>query len=251
MCACGSIPVLRQNSVRRQVIDLSELIRRRSRLNGYSPAPPASTPPDAVRRSPSGRPGEPCFAPPTRRLQEDGEPAEVAQQRSAVLGRVVQGVGRLEASPRLCITQHRSAVAAPPLPRVLGPTLRSPRGGTPARKLPDQGSRRTNGSGQSSLGRPENSRGTSPVGDRHLRTHRLSAHAEAAPPAVSDLADVPRQPCPRSGLPRFLHGANRAPARPLCSRRARSPPPARRPLQRDRAPHRPLDLPADRGRLPG
>src|SRR6266850_2857021 len=101
MCACGSIPVLRQNSVRRQVIDPSELIRRRSRLNGYSPAPPASTPPDALRRSPSGRPGEPCFAPPTRRLQEDGEPAEVAQQRSAVLGRVVQGVGRLEASPRL------------------------------------------------------------------------------------------------------------------------------------------------------
>src|SRR5438132_1669986 len=38
-------------------------------------------------------PGEPCFAPPARRLQEDGEPAEVAQQRSAVLGRVVQWTG--------------------------------------------------------------------------------------------------------------------------------------------------------------
>src|SRR2546425_1877312 len=71
------------------------------------------------------------------------------------------------------------------------------------------------------------------------------------PLLVSDLADVPRQPRPRSGLPRFLHGANRAPARPLCSRRARSPPPARRPLQRDRAPHRPLDRPANRGRLSG
>src|SRR5467141_2398265 len=106
------------------------------------------------------------------------------------------------------------------------------------------------GCGQSVVGRPENSRGTSPVGDRRLRAHRLSAHAEAAPPAVSGLADVPRQPCPRSGRPRFLHGANRAPARPLCSRRARSPPPARRPLQRDRAPHRPRDRPADRGRLP-
>src|SRR2546426_12383237 len=32
------------------------------------------------------------------------------------------------------------AVAAPPLPRVLGQTLRSPRGGEPARKPPDQGS---------------------------------------------------------------------------------------------------------------
>ena len=114
----------------RQVIDLSALIRRRSRLNGHSPAPPASPP----------------------------EPAKVAQQRSTVLGRVVQGVGRLEAGSRHRVTQHRPAVAAPPLPRVLGQTLRSPRGGTPARKPPDQGSRRTNGSGQSSLGRASNPR---------------------------------------------------------------------------------------------
>ena len=142
--------------VRRQVIDLSALVGRRSRLNGHSPAPPASTPPDALRLPPSGRPGEPCVAPPTRRLQEDGEPAEVAQQRSTVLGRVVQGVGRLEASSRHRVTQHRSPVAAPPLPRVLGQTLRSHRGGTPTRKPPDQGSRRTIGSGQSSLGRASN-----------------------------------------------------------------------------------------------
>src|SRR6267142_7155089 len=85
---------------------------------------------------------------------------------SAVLGRVVQGVGRLEASPRLCITQHRSAVAAPPLPRVLGPTLRSPRDGPPARKPPDQGSRRPNGSGQSSLGRAANPWRTADAGNR-------------------------------------------------------------------------------------
>ncbi len=45
-------------------------------------------------------------------------------------------------------------MAAPPLPRVLGQTLRSRRGGTPSRKPPDQGSRRTNGSGQSSWGAP-------------------------------------------------------------------------------------------------
>src|SRR5436309_9253171 len=159
-------PVLRQNSVRRQVIDLSELIRRRSQLYGHSPAPPASTPPDALRRPPSGRPGEPCFAPPTRRLQEDGEPAEVAQQRSAVLGRVVQGVDRLEAGSRHRVTQHRPAVAAPPLPRVLGQTLRSPRGGTAARKPPDQGSRRPNGSGQSSLGRASNPWRTAEAGNR-------------------------------------------------------------------------------------
>src|SRR5207244_7720021 len=123
-------PVLRQNSVRRQVIDLSALIRRRSRLNGHSPAPPASIPPDALWWPPSGRPGEPCFAPPARRLQEDGEPAEVAQQRSAVLGRVVQGVGGLEASSRHRVSPHPAALAAPPPPRVLGQTLCASGGGS-------------------------------------------------------------------------------------------------------------------------
>src|SRR3989454_12537254 len=58
---------------------------------------------------------------------------------------LVQAVGRLEASSRHRVTQHRPAVAAPPLPRVLGQTLRSPCSGTPARKPPIQGSRRTNG----------------------------------------------------------------------------------------------------------
>src|SRR2546426_9223962 len=108
-------------------------MRIATRPRDHAPAP-ASTPPDALRRPPSGRPGEPCSTPPTRRLQEDGEPAEVAQQRSTVLGRVVQGVGRLEAGSRHRVTQHRPAVAAPPLPRVLGQTLRAPRGMPPARK---------------------------------------------------------------------------------------------------------------------
>src|SRR5438093_4141047 len=197
-------PVLRQNSVRRQVIDLSALIRRRSRLNGHSPAPPASTPPDALRQPPSGRPGEPCFAPPARRLQED-EPAEVAPQRSAVLGRVVQGVGRLEASSRHRVTQHRPAVAAPPLPRVLGQTLRSPCGGTPARKPPIQGSRRTNGCGQSSLGRASNPWRTAEAGNRGGRAYGLPADAEAALAAVADVANVSNQSCPGLGRDRFLH----------------------------------------------
>src|SRR5437870_12577919 len=58
-CSVVSIgPVLRQNAVRRQVLDLSAPVARRSRLNGHSPAPPASTSPDALRRPPSGRPLE-------------------------------------------------------------------------------------------------------------------------------------------------------------------------------------------------
>src|SRR2546422_3138693 len=77
-----------------------------------------------------------------------------------------RGVDRLEAGSRHRVTQHRPAVAAPPLPRVLGPTLRSPRGGTPARKPPGQGSRRPNGSGQSSLGRASNPWRTADAGNR-------------------------------------------------------------------------------------
>jgi hypothetical protein len=57
-------------------------------------------------------------------------------------------------------------VAAPPLPRVLGQTLRSPRGGPPTRKPPAQGSRRTDGSGQSSVGRASNPWRTAEAGNR-------------------------------------------------------------------------------------
>src|SRR3989442_584433 len=250
-CSVVSIgPVLRQNSVRRQVIDLSAPVARRSRLNGHSPAPPASTSPDALRRPPSGRPGEPCFAPPTRRLQEDGEPAEVAQQRSTVLGRVVQGVGRLEAGSRHRVTQHRPAMAAPPLPRVLGQTLRSPHGGTPARKPPDPGSRGTNGSGQSSLGRASHPWRTAEARNRGGRAYGLPAALDAAHTAVPDVANVPRQPCPGPSLHRFLHSPHRRLSATLCPCRARSPSPAGHPLQRDRSSHLAVDSPADRGRLP-
>src|SRR5262245_5840755 len=72
--------------------------------------------------------------------------------------------------------------------------------------------------------------------------------AEAAHTAIPDVANVPRQSCPRSLLLRFLHGSHGRPARPLRSRRARSPSAARRTLQRDRTPHRPMDGPPCAGR---
>src|SRR5436309_13148034 len=53
--------VLRQNSVRRQVIDLAGLIQRKFRLDGHPPAPPASTASPPLRRSPPCRPGEPAL----------------------------------------------------------------------------------------------------------------------------------------------------------------------------------------------
>src|SRR5438477_9913456 len=108
--------VLRQNSIPRQVIDLAGLIQRKFRPYGHPLAPPASTASPALRRSPPCRPGEPGLAPPARRLQEDGDPAEGAQERPTLLGRAVEGVGGLEACSRHRVAQHRSAVAETPFP---------------------------------------------------------------------------------------------------------------------------------------
>src|SRR5438477_10172205 len=118
------LPVRRQNCVRHEVIDLPALIRRQSPVDDHPPAPPASTPPGPLRRPPPGRPGEPCVAPPARRLQKNGEPTEIAQQRSALLGRAVPGVGRLETGSRHRNAEHRPEVAAPPLPCALDQALR-------------------------------------------------------------------------------------------------------------------------------
>jgi hypothetical protein len=78
----------------------------------------------------------------------------------------------------------------------------------------------------------------------------VSRLPKAAHPAVPALADVPRQPRPGPGLHRFLHGPHRGLAGAFRPRRARSPSPAYRPLQRDGAPHGALDGSADRGRFP-
>src|SRR5438445_9883214 len=56
---------------------------------------PASTASPPLRRSPPCRLGEPGPTPPARRLQEDADPAEGAQERPTLLGRAVEGVGRL------------------------------------------------------------------------------------------------------------------------------------------------------------
>ena len=70
-CFRAGRPVLRQNSVRRQVIDLAGLIQRKFRLDGHPPAPPASTASPPLRRSPPMSPWKtwPCAtsSPSTRR----------------------------------------------------------------------------------------------------------------------------------------------------------------------------------------
>src|SRR5207247_2977774 len=75
----GGHIVLRQNLARRQVVDLSALIRTQSQLDDPSPAPPASTPPLPVRRPPPARPRELGLAPPARRLQANGDPTAIMQ----------------------------------------------------------------------------------------------------------------------------------------------------------------------------
>src|SRR5258708_2612999 len=106
----------RQNFARGQVGELSALIRRRSQLDDHPPAPLASTPPDPLRRPPPGRSGEPRLAPATRRLHENGDPAQAACDGSPLLGVASQGLGRVEAISRDRYPRHCAAVAAAPLP---------------------------------------------------------------------------------------------------------------------------------------
>src|SRR2546428_3087637 len=127
---CSPDGVLAKDS---QVIDLAGLIQRKFRLDGHPPAPPASTAFPPLRRSPPCRPGEPGLSPPARRLQEDADPAEGAQERPTLPGRAVEGVGRLEAGSRHRVTQHRPAVAAAPLLRALDQALRPAHRGPPTR----------------------------------------------------------------------------------------------------------------------
>src|SRR2546425_12178727 len=68
--------VLRQNSVRREVVDLPALIRRRSWFDDHPPAPAGSPPALSLRRPPPARPRKPRLAPAARRLQANGAPAE-------------------------------------------------------------------------------------------------------------------------------------------------------------------------------
>jgi len=155
----GSLsPVLRQNSVGRQVIDLAGLIQRKFRLDGHPPAPPASTASPPLRRSSPCRLGEPGLTPPARRLQEDADPAEGAQERPTLLGRAVEGVGRLEAGSRHRVTQHRPAVAAAPLLRALDGALRAASAGPSADQRRDRRPHQKNGRNESLTGCAENPR---------------------------------------------------------------------------------------------
>src|SRR5438876_2543116 len=83
-----------KTSAGRHVVDLSTLIRTQSQLDDPSPVPPASSPPLPVRRPPPARPRELGLAPAARRLQANNDPAPTSPNRSALLGRAGQSLGR-------------------------------------------------------------------------------------------------------------------------------------------------------------
>ena len=89
-----------------------------------TPAPPASTPPVPLRRPPPARPGEPRPAPATRRVQENGDPAEASPRLIGSSGSGWPGSGPGGGSPPHRDPRHRPALAAAPLPRALDPALR-------------------------------------------------------------------------------------------------------------------------------
>src|SRR2546427_4905560 len=89
-------PVLRQNLGRRQVVDLSALIRRESRLDDHPLAPPASTPPVPLRRPPPARCREPCPAAAAGRVQTTDGPTQAAPDGSPLLDLAGESLGRLD-----------------------------------------------------------------------------------------------------------------------------------------------------------
>src|SRR2546428_8653405 len=114
-----------------QVVDLSALIRRESLPADPHTAPLARAPPIPVRRPPTACPRDPRLATATGLLQAADDPAQTSTERSPLLGRAVQGVARLEASPRHRGSCHRAALAATPLSPPLGHALRAPLDGAP------------------------------------------------------------------------------------------------------------------------
>src|SRR5207249_4960423 len=132
-------------------------------------------------------------------------PTPTTPNRSAFLGRARQSLDRMEAASRDRGSGHRPAVAAASLPRVLDQALRPAYPRSPARQRRDQSPGQPNGRGESTLGRPAYPCRAPQARHRPGRAHRLPADAETSSPAVTDLADIPHQPCPRSRFPRFLH----------------------------------------------
>src|SRR5437879_1417307 len=171
-----------------ETVDLAVLIQTQSRLDDHSPAPSASTVPLPLRRPPAARGREPCPAATARRVQENDGPTQAAHDRSPLLDLAGQGLARVEAASRDRDPRHRPAVAAAPLLRVLDQALRPPDRRSPSRPCRDQGFDRPHGHREPSLGRSANPWRAAEARYRRGRAHSLPAHAEAAPPAVSDLA---------------------------------------------------------------
>jgi hypothetical protein len=94
-----------------QVVDLSVLIRRQSRLDDHSPAPPASAPPLILRRLPPARHRESGFAPAARRVQAIRGPAQAAHSGPPLLDWADQGLDRVEAVPRVRDSRDGPALA--------------------------------------------------------------------------------------------------------------------------------------------
>src|SRR5439155_27222882 len=94
-------------------------------------------------------------------------------------------------------------------------TLRSAHPRPPTGQPGDRGPCHTNGRGQSSLGRSENPWLAAEVRLPRGRAHRLPAHPAPPHTSLADLAHVPDQSRPGSGLPLFLHASHRALSRPV------------------------------------
>src|SRR5262245_55027330 len=109
----GPAAVVRQNHGRRTSVDLA-LILSQSQLDDHPPAPSFLTAPNPLRQPPPPYPREPRLAPPALRLHANDDSAQAPYDGPTFLGRADQGLGRLEAVPRVRDSRDGPALAAAP-----------------------------------------------------------------------------------------------------------------------------------------
>ncbi len=152
------------------------------------------------------------------RAQTDG-PVPADPHRSVLVGLALSFVARLLGRRRHRQAGHRYSLAPKGLSVVLDMEVQAATTGTPAGAPRGQGVDPANEPRERAMGRTAHSRRALEAGDRDQPGYGVQLHGPPSPPAVTDLADLPRQPCGRTRLDRSVRRPDRYLSSALCLHR--------------------------------